>query len=62
MFMEPDFSANEARKFRRKLLNERNSGKASQPALSKAEVRRAAKDALIDLSKKDNRSGRGRYI
>lgn len=60
--MEQKFSDNEARKARRIALNARNSGIASRAVLSKAQKRRAAKDELIDLSKKDNRSGRGRYV
>ena len=60
--MEPKNPFNEARKARRIALNLRNSSSTLNNEANKTSKRNLDKDQLIDLSKKDNKSGRGRYI
>ncbi len=53
---------NESRKLRRRLLNARNQERSSSGAGVSSKKRDLEKDSLLDLSKKDNKSGRGRYV
>ena len=59
--METKNPFNEARKERRRLINERNSKASSKKELSKAEKRDLKKEARIDLSAKDSISPKGLY-
>ena len=52
---------NEARKARRLAQIERNLEKAKSSS-SASKKRDGNKEQIIDLSKKDNKSGRGRYV
>ena len=62
LFMKFKHSDNVARKELRKSLNARNQGKSNPVSDSNKKKRNFEKESLVDLSKKDNRSGRGRYV
>ncbi len=62
LFMETKNSLNEARKLRRKFLNARNLERCGTDKKITSKDRNSKNNAMIDLSKKDNKSGRGRYV
>lgn len=62
VLVETKSSFNDARKLRRKLLIARNLEKSGTSKKASSSDRNSERDALSDFSKKDNKSGRGRYI
>lgn len=53
---------NEARKARRKIINERNAMLTSKKTPAGGEKRNLDKESRIDLSRKDNKSPKGLYV
>lgn len=52
---------NESRKARRRFFNELKNRKAKASSVA-SKSSQDSRGELVDLSKKDNRSGRGRYV